>query len=213
MSDLMCDFPATTAFIRAKYLYDQDDYRVPEGGEHEPIYVFGVTSIEAKAILFTVMTDQGIQRDHVPISAICSKPHRQHWELDNHELWNSFSYHPAILEYEFLKKLRCQVKLRDKSVHWGTYICTLDWYGNRIAEMPGEAGHKCAHIVTLDCGCWVAQPNHRILWRESSFVTRPLDWGGELPRHSVNTRDWSVEQNPKWVTSDDDRWFYDSEEK
>lgn len=209
MPELNTDFPNTVALIRDEYLYDLHDGH----GDFTPVYVFGLTSIEGRALMFLVMTDGGAIRDHVPISAITSEKHPQHMPLDNHELWNSFSYHVAVHEFSFLKGLRCQVKLRDKSVHWGTYVATADWYGNRISEDPGEGGHKSAHVVQLDCGCWVAQPNHRVLWRESSFVTKPLSWSGPLPPYKTNTHKWNVEQNPKWVTSDDDRWFYEGEEK
>lgn len=202
------DLPPTVARLRQEYLRDFLDGH----GTYCDCYIFGLTSIEGKALLFTVMTDQGIVRDHLPISALTSVPHAQHMNLDNHELWNCFSYHPHVIEYGFLQRLRCQVKLRDKTVHWGTYQYTVDWYGNRMSEMPGEAGHKSAHVIILDCGCWVAQPNHRVLWREPSFVTKPLSWDSELPRHLVNTQDWSVEQSPKWVTEDSDLWFYEGKE-
>lgn len=210
MPELNADFPETVALLRDEYLHDlQRGHQLCT-----PVYVFGVTSIEARAILFTVMTNCGAVRDHVPISAITTKPHEQHMPLDNHELWNSFSYHVTVHTYGYLRGLRCLVKLRDRTEHWGTYVTTLDWYGNRISEDPGEGGHKSAHIIELDCGCWVAQPNHRVLWREASFVTCPLDWeGAKKLGWKTNTRKWSVEQNPKWVTSDDDRWFYTGEER
>ena len=200
------DFPHTVAYIRKDYLQNRFETATDTCIQ---AYIFAVTSIEGRAIMFQAMTDGGAIRDHLPISAITSKPHAQHMPLDNHELWNCFSYHVSVHEYRFLQELRCIVKLRDKSEHWGTYIATLDWCGNRISEDPGEGGHKSAHIIELDCGCWVAQPNHRVLWREASFVTKPLEWADvKKLGWNTNTHKWNVEQNPKWVTSDDDRWFY-----
>ncbi len=203
MPELQADVPTIDCFIRDAYLYD---FHEGEDG-YTPVQVFGLQSIESRALLFLSMSDGGAVRDHTPISAFCTKEHPEHIPLEYLQLWNNFSVKLSVHEFNFLKHLRCQVALKDKSWHWGTYRFTIDWYGNQISEAPGEGGHKSGHVIELDCGCFVVQPNHRILWRESSFITKPLD-PKNLPRYRTNSRLWIVERDEKWVTEPDERYFY-----
>lgn len=100
--------------------------------------------------------------------------------------------------------------LRDHEPLPGTYLWTIDWCADPLdtscAEIPQE--HKCAHIIALDNGCYAAQPNNRILWREPSFIVEPLEPGGKNwpPTFKTNRQTWSVEGN--WTTSADDNYFY-----
>lgn len=204
MSGFLADVPTLTCLVRDTYLYDFQEGE----GAYTPVQVFGLQSLEGRALLFICMTDGGAIRDQMPISAFCWKPHPEHLPLEHLQLWAAFSDQVSVQEFGYLEGLRAQTCLKDRSWHWGTYEFTVDWYGNRISEYPGEGGHKSAHCLALDCGCYCLQPNHRILWRESSFVTKPLD-PGNLPRYQTNTRLWRVERDEKWVTDHEgDPFFY-----
>ena len=208
MPELQADIPTITCLIRDEYLFD-----LKEGhGNYTPVQVFGIQSIEGRALLFLSMSDGGAVRDHTPISAFCAKEHEAHLPLEFLQLWNNFSAHPTVLEYKYLSGLRAQVCLKDKSWHWGTYLFTVDWHRNQISEAPGEGGHKSLHLIELDCGCFCGTPNHRVLWRESSFITVPLD-PKNLPKYRTNSRLWRVERDEKWVTDHTgDPYFYEGRE-
>ena len=203
MPELQADIPTITCLIRDEYLFD-----LKEGhGNYTPVQVFGIQSIEGRALLFLSMSDGGAVRDHTPISAFCTKEHEAHIPLEYLQLWNVFGAFVTVHEFNLLKGLRAQVCLKDKSWHWGTYLFTADWYGTTISEAPGEGGHKSSHAIELDCGCLCLQPNHRVLWRESSFITNPLD-PKNLPPYRTNSVEWRVERDEKWVTESDSRHFY-----
>lgn len=123
---------------------------------------------------------------------------------------NCFSYEFSVTKFSWLTEMRCQVILRDKQIHDGTYYATVGWYGNNDSEEPGEAGLKDGHIVFLDCGCISCQPNSRIIFHEPSFITNPYDIRkGERPDYLTQTYKWRCENDAKWVTEDSFRMFYD----
>jgi hypothetical protein len=132
--------------------------------------------------------------------------------LDQLELWNCFSYYPAITNYDILDGQSGKYIDKDKIWHIGSYLFTVDWAhpeSNIVdtdhSEIPAE--HKCAHILALDDGNYAAQPNNRLIWSIPSFTVKdeiPKDW-------KVQTSEWNVEDTSKWKTEDSDNYFYDIE--
>ena len=178
-------------------------------GTEETIW-FSVTSRAARALECQCHFTSGAVRDALPLSALTYKPdHQEHIPLEHLQLWNCFSEHIVCHEYAWLSGLRAETMLKDHSVHEGTYVFTLDWHGNSVADSPGEGGHKSAHVIRLDCGCIAAQPNNRILFREGSFAVNPISIK-DAPKlgWKVNTQAWRVERQAKWATEDSDQFFY-----
>ena len=134
--------------------------------------------------------------------------------LDELELWNCFSYYPSVTSFDVLDGQSCKFIGKDKKWYPGAYLFTVDWAhpeSNIVdtdhSEIPQE--HKCAHILALENGNYAAQPNNRLIWSIPSFTVRneiPFDW-------KVQTSDWNVEDDRKWVTEDTDKYFYKIEEK
>jgi hypothetical protein len=189
--------------LRAEYLYDQQSHR----GEFIRAVVFGVASIPTRALMFHAMTENGAQIARLPISAFCHKTDAPaDLPLEVLELWDCFSYDVSVIAFEFLRGLRCKTILRNGEWYAGQYMFTVDWCGSAYAEEPGEGGHKNAHVLQLDNGCYAAQPNNRIIWSEPSFITNPLRGN---PGYKTNSHVWSCEnKGRKWTTSDDDDFFY-----
>ena len=203
MAKLNTDVPIFPALVKAEYLYDMKSHK----REFIECYVFGVTSIPSRAIGFNFRLNNGAQIDMLPISALVHKRDAPDIPLDHLQLWDCFSYDITSIQYEYLRGLRCAVILKDKTWHEGIYEFTLDWYGDAIADDPGEGGHKSAHFIRLNNGLFTAQPNHRCRWYEPSFITKPFP---ERPDYQTNSHTWSCEnRGDKWVTSDDDRQFYE----
>jgi hypothetical protein len=134
--------------------------------------------------------------------------------LDELELWNCFSYYPAITTYDILLGQSGKYYGKDKEWHTGQYLFTVDFAhpeSNIVdtdhSEIPHE--HKCAHVLALNDGNYAAQPNNRLIWSLPSFTVKdevPFDW-------KVQTNDWSVENTATWRTEDSDRFFYGIEEQ
>ena len=213
MAYLNVNIPATYAQVRREYLYDLTGHV----GEAENCIIFGLASITGKALLFHAVMENGAVFYRLPISAFIQPgfdvkkvPRMRLHEL---ELWNCFSYYPAITTYDILASQSGKYYGKDKKWHRGAYLFTVDWAhpeSNIVdtdhSEIPHE--HKCAHILALDDGNYAAQPNNRFIWSIPSFTVKeevPFDW-------KVQTSEWNVENTGKWKTEDSDKFFYDIEE-
>ena len=214
MAYLNANIPATYAQIRREFLYDLKDHH----GEVEDCVVFGITSITGRAILFHAIMENGAVFYRLPIHAFIQKGYKvanvPRRRLDELELWNCFSYYPAITTYDILLGQSGKYIGKDKLWHTGQYLFTVDFAhpeSNIVdtdhSEIPHE--HKCAHILALEDGNYAAQPNNRLIWSIPSFTVKdevPFDW-------KVQTSEWSVENSTQWKTEDSDRFFYGIEEK
>ena len=202
MPELICPVPMTGALLRDEYQYDGQKGH----GDYTDCVLTNVSSIQGRPLLFQALTNQGVLRDHLPITAFCWKP-CEALPLDDAQLWSCFSYHCVCHTIEYLKDLRVKCVLKDSEWRPGTYQFTFDWHSSPMAEDPGEASHKSANFIALDDGNYVALPNNRILWSEPSFITRPLDTD-KIPRFKTNTRRWLTERCGKWEhTADNDDFF------
>lgn len=193
------DCPEIYCYMRKEFAYDQRKGH----GKYIPVCVFGVASIQARAIGFHVITDGGAQFARIPIHGLCWKPCERPI-LEEVEPWNAFSYDVYVHKFGFLKDLRVRV-LIGKGILFGTYLFTIDWYGNNDSEDPGEGGHKNAHVIKLDDGNFSAQPNNRIFWHEASFVTKPYK---KKPDFLTNSHVWNSETG-RWHADDTNRMFYE----
>ena len=214
MAYLNVNIPATYAQIRREFLYDLKDHH----GEVEDCIIFGLASITGRALLFHTIMENGAVFYRLPIHAFIQRgfkiedvPRRR---LDELELWNCFSYFPAITTYDILLGQSGKYCGKDKEWHTGQYLFTVDFAhpeSNIVdtdhSEIPHE--HKCAHVLALNDGNYAAQPNNRLIWSLPSFTVKdevPFDW-------KVQTNDWSVENTATWRTEDSDRFFYGIEEQ
>lgn len=123
---------------------------------------------------------------------------------------NCFSENVSVIEYDFLAFHRAQIILRDGTKVWGTYMFTVDWYDNPYSDEPSD--YKCGHIFEADEGYLLCQPNNRILWKDSNWVTKPLP--ENLKQFKVDTELESVEnKSDRWITEDTDSFYYDIKEQ
>ena len=212
MAYLNVNIPVIYCQIRREYLYDLEQHE----GEAEDCMVFGITSMPGRALLFHAIMQNGGGYYRLPITAFVQNgfdvKNVPRPRLDELELWNCFSYYPAITVYDALT-VAGKYWGKDGKWHTGSYLFTVDWAhpdSNIVdtdhSEVPQE--HKCAHIMALDDGNYAAQPNNRILWHIPSFTVRD-----EIPDWKVNHQVWSVEDSREWRTADTDKFFYDIEDK
>ena len=170
------------------------------------VYVFGLQSCSGKILTFHVITDHGMVRNRVPISEIYTKIPKNDIPFNFKQLWDCFSVNVAVVEYDFLSYHRAQVVLRDGSKVWGTYMFTVDWYNNPYSEEPSD--YKCGHIFKADDGYLMCQPNNRLFWKDSNWVTKTLP--EDLKQFKVDTELPSVEnQSDRWISEDGNSFYYD----
>ena len=169
-------------------------------------YLFGIQSVCGKILTFHVMTDYGMLRSRVPIDQIFLKPPIVDIPAHFKQLWDCFSENVTVIIYDYLYEKRCQVVLRDGSKVWATYLFTVDWYRNSYSDEPSD--YKCGHVLVADDGYLLCQPNNRIYWKDSNWVTKsfPID-----PKQIKVDEDLlSVETiSDRWVSGDDNSYYYD----
>lgn len=173
-------------------------------------YLFGVQSIAGKILTFHVMTDYGMMRSRVPISEIFLSEPANDVPFHFKQLWDCFSENVSVIIYDYLYEKRCQVVLRDGSMIWATYLFTVDWYKNAYSDEPSD--YKCGHVLVADDGYLLCQPNNRIFWKDSNWVTKSFP---------INLKDIKVDKvlpsvetiSDRWVSEDGDSYYYDIKEQ
>lgn len=173
-------------------------------------YLFGIQSVCGKILTFHIMTDYGMLRSRVPIDQIFLKEPTDDIPAHFKQLWDCFSENVSVITYDYLYEKRCQVVLRDGVKVWATYLFTVDWYRNSYSDEPSD--YKCGHILVADDGYLLCQPNNRIYWKDSNWVTKPFP---------INPKDIKVDENllsvetvsDRWVSDDGDSYYYDLTKK
>ncbi|MFT3685952.1 MAG: hypothetical protein QM783_13700 [Phycisphaerales bacterium] len=140
MTTLNTNVPRFYCLLRKEFLYDGESHV----GEHVKVCVFGVASIQGRAIGFHVLTEEGAVIWRLPIHALCHKADAPRRPLDWLQFWDCFSDEVSSIVFDRLKESRVRVRMRDGSAVGGQYMFTLDWHGSEDAEEAGDGGHKCA---------------------------------------------------------------------
>lgn len=201
MSKLNENIISFKAFVKKSYFTKNT-----EDLEFYSVYVFGLQSIPGKILTFHVMTDHGMLRSRVPLSEIYTKIPTGDIPFHYKQLWDCFSYNVTVTKYDFLESHRGQIVLRDGTKVWGTYMFTVDWFDNPYSDEPSD--YKCGHIFFSDEGYLLCQPNNRIFWKDSNFITKELP--ENLKQFKVDNDLLSVENvSDRWVSEDSDSFYYD----
>lgn len=199
MKELNLNIPHFKALVKRSYFTKDDTL------EFDKVYVFGAQSIGGKILTFHVMTDYGMLRSRVPISEIYLKKPENDIPYHFKQLWDCFDEKASVITYDFLLGNKCQVVLRDGIQVWAKYMFTIDWYDNPYSNEPSD--YKCGHVLVADDGYLLCQPNNRIYWRDSNWITKPFP---VIPTSiKVDNELLSVENvSDKWVAEDGNNFYY-----
>ena len=205
MAFLVNNLPLQSVYVRKEFLYDHESGH----GEFTPGIWISVKSTEAKALYFeTLLTDYGALYDKLPISAFVWKTdHGELLPLDVLQLWDCFDYDITVIQKPILS--RCEFFGKDRNMHPGEYCFTIDnahrdknYLDSNFSEHDPE--HKTFNVIKLDNGQFAAQPNNRVIWRDSSLTPENL----LTPDFKVCTQNYKVETEPKWSVGHTDEWQY-----
>lgn len=205
MAFLVHNLPLQSVYVRKEFLYDHESGH----GEFTPGIWISVKSTEAKALYFeTLLTDYGALYDKLPISAFVWKTdHGELLPLDVLQLWDCFDYDITVIQKPILS--RCEFFGKDRNMHPGEYCFTIDnahrdknYLDTNFSEHDPE--HKSFNVIKLDNGQFAAQPNNRVIWRDSSLTPENL----LTPDFKVCTQNYKVETEPKWSVGHTDEWQY-----
>lgn len=197
-------------WLRREYLYNLESHH----GEFDECHLFAVSSVKGRALGFHAFLNTGAVFYRLPISAFVWKKGGEPLPIDFLQTWDQLGYHISVIEYDFLKELNGKVFLKNRAWEKCEYLFTVDfchpdpgYLNTTFVESPED--HKCQHIVKLDNGQFGAYPNNKILWEELAFVTQRMEG---RPDYKVNRHKFHAE-NVDWVTTNDDRFFYDIHRK
>jgi hypothetical protein len=198
---LNINIPSFKCLVRLSHLTKNDK----DSNIFHQAYAFGAQSVVSKILTFHIMTDYGMLRSRVPLSEIFIKEPENDIPYYYKQLWDCFSENVVVTKFEYLHEKRCQVVLRDNNKVWATYLMTVDWFNNPYSDEPSD--YKCGHILVADDGYILCQPNNRIYWKDSNWVTKdfPLD-----PKEiKVDKKMFSVETvADRWIAEDTDNYYY-----
>jgi hypothetical protein len=202
MSKLNENIPSFKAIVRkSHFTKDQEDYNT-----FLNVYCFAIQSVTGVILTFHVMTDDGMVRSRVPISEIFIKEPINDIPFNYKQLWDCFSENVSVIKYEFLTHHRAEIVIRDGRKIWATYMFTVDWFDNPYSDEPSD--YKCGHVFQSDDGYLLCQPNNRIFWKDSNWVTKKIPQ--DLKKFKVDNSTLSVEnQSDRWVSEDTDSFYYD----
>lgn len=211
MAFLVHPLPPIPVYVRKEYLYDLEEGH----GEFTPGIWISVKSTQYKALYFeTLLTEYGALYDKLPLSAFTWKTDvdmDNYLDLDTLQLWDCFDYHLTVIEKPLLS--RCEFFGKDKQMHSGEYLFTIDnaHPDNSVLDInfsEHDPEHKSFNIIKLDNGQFAAQPNNRVVWRDSSLTPDKL----KQPDFKVCTQNYAVETEPKWSVGHTDEWQYKTED-
>lgn len=201
MNKLNSNIPSFKALVKKSFFTKEES----DNKDFYNVYVFGIQSVAGKILTFHVITDDGMLRSRVPISEIYTKQPTNDIPFYYKQLWDCFSENVSVIEYDFLAFHKAQIILRDGTKVWGTYLFTVDWFNNPYSDEPSD--YKCGHIFEGDDGYLLCQPNNRLLWKDSNWITKKLP--EDLKQFKVDTDLPSVEnQCNKWINVEDSNTYY-----
>lgn len=209
MSFLVHPLPPIDVMVRKEYLYDLEKGH----GEYTPGVWISVKSTQYKALYFeTLLTEYGALYDKLPLSAFVWKTPHGNLPLDTLQLWDCFDYHLTVIEKPILA--RCEFFGKDKNMHGGEYMFTIDNAHPDASILDvnyseHDPEHKSFNVIKLDNGQFAAQPNNRVIFRDSSLTPSKL----LQPDFKVCTQNYAVEIEPKWSVGHTDEWQYKTEEE
>ena len=210
MAFLVHNLPLINVYVRKEYLYDLQKGH----GEYTPGIWVSVKSVQYKALYFeTLLTEYGALFDKLPLSAFVWKT-EGHGDLplDTLQLWDCFDYNLTVIEKPMLGP--CEFFGKDRKMHKGEYLFTIDNCHSESSTLDTnysehDPEHKSFNIIQLDNGQFAAQPNNRIIFRDSSLTPSDL----KTPDFKVCTQNYAVETEPKWSVGHTDEWQYKTKEE
>jgi hypothetical protein len=201
MAELNINIPAFKCLVRLSHFTKNES----DNNTFHQAYAFGIQSVNSKILTFHLITDYGMLRSRVPLSEIFIKEPTNDIPYYYKQLWDCFSENVTVTTFEYLSDKRCEVVLRDGSKVWATYLMTVDWFNNPYSDEPSD--YKCGHILIADDGYLLCQPNNRIYWKDSNWVTK--DFPIEPKEIKVDKKMLSVETvSTRWITEDTDSFYY-----
>lgn len=204
----VCPLPPVKVLVRAEYLYD---HQSGHGDLVEGVWC-SVKAHRGEAFrIETYLPQYAALFDKLPISAFLWKPLAgADLPLDMLQIWDALSYHVTVVEKPLLQGLRAHFFGKDKQLHTGKYMFTLDGCSPdpRIPDftfVETMDEHKSYNLLQLDNGQFALQPNNRCQFFDPALNPQEI----KTPNFKVATTKYTVEDKAKWRLGDTTDVTYD----
>lgn len=193
------DIPYLPVYVRRSFVR-AGGFGVEQG------YAFAIQSHPGRALGFHVMLQSGAHYRNIPIHGLQTKPAASPRPLGDCQLWDCFTFRPAVHCFGYLREHEATCLLRSGPCG-GRYLFTVDWLpdhnGPGWTHIPDQ--NKCGHVMSLDDGNLACLPTNRIAWQDAYFI-------GATPNPSAHGYTVQTEvyrsESSVWDVSRDERYFY-----
>lgn len=172
----LIDFPRLKCYCDRRYItnYEQRGY--------VECYVFAVTLLESRPLLFTIHTIDGAVYSRIPLEALRMKKRPSILLADK---WGAISSYGQVVQHQYLKDYRCKWLINQEE---GMYWATIDYIEGGFAHDPEQ--HKTSNIILMDRGDIVALPNNEVVFLDNHFVNKGSE--ERLRQYRRNTQYYTV---------------------
>ena len=208
MSYIVASLQPIKCFVKKEFLYNFEKGH----GELEPAIWVSLKALEGQVFrIESLLPNYGALYDKLPIHAYVWKENASDLPIDTLQLWDCMSYRFTIIEKIGLRNLGVKFLGKDKQLHFGNYMFTVDFCADGMDVDTGfteqAEEHKSFNFIKLENGQFACQPNNRCLWYDQSLVSADM----KLPDFQAARTIFTVDGTRKWTIGDD--WFYSIEER
>lgn len=157
------DVPRLKILVDKKFLTNKKENGLIEA------YLFAVTLIESRPLLFTVHTIDGAVYSRIPIDALYTKKPKKILNRRYLDPWGAISSNGQVVSHQYLKDYAVQ-SVRCERL--GRYLFTIDYFNGGFAEDPEE--FKTSNVIALENGQICAWPNNYCLFKDEHFTESPV---------------------------------------
>lgn len=159
---MIIDLPYIHCYVRGKFVSDS-----PLDIE---CYIYSVTCIMGRPLLFNVHTEHGAIFGRLPIHAFTTIPElKSTYSLEELQPWSCIGHRAQVISHAYLKDYEVEVRTLDTV---GTYMFTIDQFDGGYSEDPEQ--HKTFNVVELENGQLGAFPNNFLLLKDNHFTNTDM---------------------------------------
>lgn len=128
-------------------------------------YIFMVTALPNRPLLFSCHLENGAIYSRLPIDAFSPKPTdtmASVCEVSNCQLWGNLGNDIEVIKPTYLKDY--EVKSKERI---GRYLFSIDYLNGMFSEDPEQ--HKILHLIEFDT-CYNLLPNNELLFIDKHFT-------------------------------------------
>ena len=157
---MILDIPYIPCFVSNKYILE-DKIGVTEA------YVYSVTAIRNRPMLFNVHTIDGALYSRLPLWALSYKhPIIEPLNKKQIDPWGVIGDKCQVIQHAYLKGYQPSIIKHPKI---GThYLMSFDWHDGGFSEDPAQS--KTMHLFALSNGQFGMFPNNELIFKDNHFT-------------------------------------------